>query len=233
VQLTRPICDVRLATPRARIVRVDLQGTRFPFQPGQAIWVGSRGQDQRKPYSIASSPEDVERDGCLELLVGVDADGEAGSHLPLTIGSMLDIDGPVGRFTFPAAPIESRFLFIAGGTGIAPLRAMLRHSVGVPHEAIGLMYSARLPEEFAYADEFRAMADTGAIELRMTVTRDVGPGSWTGTRGRITRAELEPLVHDARTLCFVCGPPTLVDEMPNLLEKLGVAPQRVRTEEWS
>jgi ferredoxin-NADP reductase len=233
VPLTRPLRDVAVATPRARIVRVDLQDTPFPYQPGQAIWVGTEGQDQRKPYSMASSPDDVQRDGCLELLVGVDTEGEAGPHLQLTPGSMVVIDGPVGRFTFPDAPVESRFLFIAGGTGIAPLRAMLRHSITVPHDTIGLMYSARLPEEFAYADEFRAMAEAGVVELRMTVTRDVGPGSWTGPRGRITRAELEPLLHDARTLCFVCGPPALVDEMPKLLETLGVAPERVRTEEWS
>lgn len=230
--LTRPLLDISVATPRARIIHVDLQGTRFPFQPGQAIWVGAHGQDQRKPYSIASAPEDVARDGRIELLVGVDANGEPGPHLPLTAGTLVDIDGPVGRFTFPDAPAESRFLFIAGGTGISPIRSMLRHSIHVPHDAIGLMYSARLPEEFAYVDEVRAMASAGTIELRLTVTRDVGPGNWTGTRGRITRAELEPLVHDGRTLCFVCGPPALVEEMPRLLQELGVPRERVRTEEW-
>jgi ferredoxin-NADP reductase len=232
VLLTRPIADVRAATPRARIVHLDLQGTPFPFLPGQAIWLGAHGAASRKPYSIASSPEDVEREGRLELLVGVDAAGEAGEHLPLHEGALVDIDGPAGRFTFPDHPDASRFLFIAGGTGISPLRSMLRHSIHVPHEAIGLMYSARLPEEFAYAHEFREMADAGTIELRMTVTRNVGPGNWTGTRGRITRSELEPLVHDGQTLCFVCGPPALVDEMPKLLEKLGVPRERVRTEEW-
>ncbi len=231
--ITRPIADVRAVTPRARIVHVDLQGTPFTFLPGQAVWIGAHGQTIRKPYSIASSPEDVAREGRLELLVGVDAAGDTAEHLPLAPGTLVDIDGPVGRFTFPERPDASRFLFIAGGTGIAPLRSMLRHSIHVPHEAIGLMYSARLPEEFAYADEFRSMADAGIIELRMTVTRDVGPANWSGTRGRISRGELEPLVHDRRTLCFVCGPPTLVDEMPKLLEKLGVPRDRVRTEEWS
>ena len=231
--LTRPILDFSIATPRARILHVDLRQTPFPFVPGQAIWLGAHGQDQRKPYSIAGSPEDVVRDGRLELLVGVDAGGEPGPHLALEVGALVDIDGPVGRFTFPDAPEESRFLFIAGGTGISPLRSMLRHAITVPHEAIGLMYSARLPEEFAYADEFRAMSDRGTMELRMTVTRDAGPGNWTGTRGRITRADLEPLVHDARTLCFVCGPPALVDEMPKLLQSLGVAPERIRIEEWA
>jgi len=232
VLLTRPVLDISVATPRARIIHVDLQGTPFPFEPGQAIWLGAHGQPTRKPYSIASAPEDVEREGRLELLVGVDASGEPGPHLPLRPGTLVDIEGPIGRFTFPPVPTESRFLFIAGGTGISPLRSMLRHSVHVPHEAIGLMYSARLPEEFAYADEFRAMAEAGTIELRLTVTRDVEPGNWTGTRGRITRDDLLPLLHDGQTLCFVCGPPALVDEMPKVLQSLGVPRERVRTEEW-
>lgn len=233
MQLTRPVLDIGVATPRARIIHLDLHGVAFPFKPGQAVWLGIHGQDLRKPYSIASSPEDVARDGRLELLVGVDADGDAGPQLPLEVGAMVDIEGPVGRFTFPDAPAESRFLFIAGGTGISPLRSMLRHSINVPHDEIGLMYSARLPEEFAYADEFRAMADAGTIELKMTVTRDPAPGMWTGTRGRITREDLQPLVHDGRTLCFVCGPPSLVHEIPKVLQSLGVPPERVRVEEWS
>ncbi len=230
--LTRPIKDIRTATPRARIIRIDLEGTPFDFIPGQAIWVGVPGDAGRKPYSIASSPEDVARDGCLELLVGVDAAGEAGPHLPLVPGTLVNVDGPAGRFTFPEAPAERRFLFIAGGTGIAPLRSMLRHAVNVPHDVIGLMYSARLPEEFAYATELRTMESQGTIELRMTVTRDVGPGNWTGRRGRISRADLAPLVHDGHTLCFVCGPPALVEEMPRVLEALGVSRDRVRIEEW-
>ncbi len=230
--LTRPVLDIGIATPRARIIHVDLQGTPFPFLPGQAIWLGAHGQDLRKPYSIASSPEDVVQTGRLELLVGVDANGEPGAHLPLRNGCLVDIDGPVGRFTFPDAPEASRFLFIAGGTGISPLRSMLRHSLLVPHDAIGLLYSARLPAEFAYADELRAMAEAKTIELRMTVTRDVGPGDWTGRRGRISRDELAPLVHDGQTLCFICGPPALVEEMPKVLQSLGVARDRVRVEEW-
>lgn len=230
--LTRPISAVRDATPRARTVRIDLQGTAFPFQPGQAIWVGAHGEELRRPYSLAVSPADVARDGCLELLVGVDADGDAGPHLQLSPGALVDLDGPFGGFTFPSHPQETRFLFIAGGTGIAPIRSMIRYALELPHEALGLMYSARSPEEFAFASELRELADAGTIELRMTVTRDVSSGSWVGTRGRIARADLEPLVHDGRTLCFVCGPPALVEEMPRLLGILGVARERVRTEEW-
>lgn len=195
--------------------------------------MGSSGLGKRKPYSIASSPEDVRRDGCLELLVGLDADGTSGSHLSLEPGSLVDLDGPAGRFAFPDRPAASRLLFIAGGTGIAPVRSMLRHAINVPHETIGLMYSARRPEEFAYAEEFQRMADERAIELHMTVTRDAEPGRWAGPRGRISQAELERLVDVRDSLCFVCGPTTLVDQMTGLLLKLGVEPERVRVDGWS
>jgi ferredoxin-NADP reductase len=232
VQLTRPIREVLPVTPRARIVRIDLGDESFPYRAGQALLVGSHGSHQRRPYSIADSPECAERDRCLELLVGVEPDGRAGPHLTMVPGELVDVDGPVGRFTFPEHPAERRFLFIAGGTGIAPLRAMLRHALGVPHDEIGLLFSARTPGELAYEPEFRALADAGRIELQLRVTREVAPDVWGGTRGRLSNADLAPLVHDVKTLCFVCGPPALVREIPRALEALGVPRKRIRTEEW-
>ena len=228
---TLPIRDVVAATPRARIVRLDLGGEPFPYQPGQAVMVGSHGQERRRPYSIASAPEDARREDCLELLVGVDAEGRAGPHLTLEPQALIDIDGPLGRFTFPENPDEQRFVFIAGGTGIAPLRAMLRHALHGRHREIGVLYSARSPAEFAYEAELRELAREGRIELKQAITRDI-PENWTGPRGRIGRADLAPLVHGPATLCFVCGPPALVEEIPKLLEELGVPRTRVRIEEW-
>ena len=93
--------------------------------------------------------------GSLELLVGRRRDGEPGRTCTLDRGALVDVEGPLGRFTFPRRPDERRFLFIAGGTGIAPLRAMLRHALSVPHDGIGLLYSARTAGEFAYEDELR------------------------------------------------------------------------------
>lgn len=230
--VTLRIREVLPATPRARLVRVDLGDHRFPYDPGQAVLVASHGYQKRKPYSIAAAPEDAERDGYLELLVGVDPEGAAGPHLALRPGEAVDVDGPVGRFTFPPDPAERRFLFVAGGTGIAPLRAMMRHALRVAHDEIGLLYSARTPLEFAFEGEFRAMALDGQINLRQTVTREAAD-TWQGTRGRIGHADLAPLVHDRNTLCFVCGPPALVADIPKLLCELGVAPSRVRIEEWT
>ncbi len=223
--------DVSPVTPRARAVRLDLAGRPFPYAAGQAVLVATHGAPMRKPYSIAASPEDAERDDCLELLVGVDENGSPGSHLTLEPGTAVDVEGPLGSFTFPAQPEESRFVFIAGGTGIAPLRAMLHHALAIPHREVGVFYSARTPDEFAYQEELRALASAGRIELRQTVTRTVGDG-WRGARGRIDRAELQQLIHDPGTLCFVCGPPSLVEDIPKLLSELGVAGARIKIEAW-
>lgn len=232
--LTRPILDVLPATSRARILRIDLQDTPFPYAAGQALSIASHGYETRRPYSITNAPEEAERDGYLELLVGVDAAGQAGPHLALAPGMLVDIDGPAGRFTFPEQPEARRFLFIAGGTGIAPLRAMLHHALNVPHDAIGVLFSARTFSEFAYESELRGLADAGQIELQLRVTRETtAPESWTGVRGRLAVQDLAPLVHDRVTLCFVCGPPALVAEIPRALEELGVPKACVRTEEWT
>ncbi len=184
--LTLPIREVLPATPRARIARLDLDGHAFEYAPGQAVSIATHGQDKRRPYSIAAAPEDARRDGWLELLVGVNADGTPGSHLTLAPGTLVDVEGPLGSFTFPPAPVERRFVFIAGGTGIAPLRAMMQRALHLPHRNIGLFYSVRTPDEFAYEMELRGLADAGEIELRQTVTRATDT-DWTGPRGRLNR----------------------------------------------
>jgi ferredoxin-NADP reductase len=229
--LTLEIRDVIPATPRSRIVRIDLAGRRFPYLPGQAVLIAAHGVERRRPYSIAAAPEDADREGWLELLVGVDESGAAGPHLTLERGALVDLEGPVGRFTFPIDPEETRFVFIAGGTGIAPLRAMLRHAMTEPTRQFGLLYSARRPSEFAFEHELQSFARAGRLELRQTVTREAAD-DWTGARGRIRTADLAPLIHHPETVCFICGPRSLVEEMPKLVGELGISAGRIRIEEW-
>ena len=231
--LTLPIRDVIAATPRARIVRIGLNGREFEYVAGQAVMIGNRGSEIRKPYSIASSPEDAHLHRHLELLIGLREEGEPGDHLMLQPGAELDVEGPVGAFTFPAHPAERSFVFVAGGTGIAPLRAMLRHAILGREVArhVGLLYSARTPDEFAFDQEFRELASAGIIDFHQTITRET-EHAWAGDRGRISRSHLQQLVHDRESLCFVCGPRALVEDMPRLLEEIGVDRERIRIEEW-
>lgn len=230
--LTLAIRDVQPATPRARLVRIDLAGHQFPYQPGQALLLARHDYEPRQAYSIAGAPEDAVGDGALELLVGLEETGIPGPHLTLDAGALVDVEGPIGRFIFTGEPADTACVFIAGGTGIAPLRAMLRRALKSPERRVGLFYSARTSSEFAFEDEWLALARSGRIEYRQTVTRETSDG-WTGRRGRIGISDLAPLVRDPGALYFVCGPAALVDDVPKLLDGLGVARDRVRIEEWT
>ena len=185
------------------------------------------------PYSIASAPEDTVTQRYIEFLVKVDAHERWGEHFePLHRGQEIRVHGPRGRFTFPDQPAERAFLFIAGGTGIAPIRGMLRHARSIRQPgSYALLYSARTPDDFAYLPELRGMARRGELRLIATATRG-GDARWKGGRGRIAVAQLAALIDDPATLCFVCGPAAMVDDVPAILRELGIDRSRIRLEEW-
>jgi ferredoxin-NADP reductase len=225
------VTSVRRATPSTRIVRVRPEGASFAYRPGQAAEIAPEAAGGLTAYSIASAPEDTAADGRIEFLVKVDAQGRWGDHYSaLARGHRIRLKGPVGRFVFPARPADDRFLFIAGGTGIAPLRAMIRHGRARGHGPFRLLYSARTPHDFAYRHELCGMARRRELELTLTATRDFSD-RWKGERGRITSVQLAALLDDPATLCFVCGPAAMVDDVPRMLRELGVDRSRIRIEE--
>lgn len=230
--LTLPILESRPETPRNLAVRLGLGGRRFDFLAGQHVRLGDSGQALRCPYSIASSPAETAERGLLEFLIQVDAHGSPGPHLPsLAPGRCLAVEGPAGSFTLPAAAGAPVFLFVAGGTGIAPIRSMVVHLLASrPGARIGLVHAARSPEDLSYAEEFRGLARQGRIQLVESVTREA-PEGWHGVRGRVTAAHLAPLVAGPGALAFVCGPDSLVEEVPRVLATLGVT--SVKTEHWA
>lgn len=213
-------------------MRVRLDAGRFTYRPGQAAQIGPAAGNVLVPYSIASAPEDTAREGYLEFLIRIDAGGRWGEHFePLRRGQQIRVKGPIGGFAFPDHPAEHRFLFIAGGTGVSPIRSMIRHVRASVPGRTRLLYSARTPLDFAYRQELCGMGRRGEIDLLLTATRDVPP-SWRGGRGRIAQAQLAALIDDPATLCFVCGPASMVDDVPRMLRELGIENSRIRIEEW-
>jgi ferredoxin-NADP reductase len=228
------------ATPTTRIVRLDLQGAAFAFEAGQAALIGPADHDVRIPYSIASAPIETLESGWLDFLIKIEPSGRWGHQFDgIAAGMRLGIQGPFGSFMFPGHPEERHFLFIAGGTGIAPIRAMIRQALLQGQEGrMRLLYSAKTADDFAYLPELGNMAIEGGLDLRLHVTREAA-GTWpsapaTALRigGRITLSQLAPLIDDPATLCFVCGPETMVADVPRMLTELGVDRARVRVEEW-
>ena len=187
-ELTLPVRDIIRSTPRTRIFHLDLGAQAFPFVAGQAVFAGLAAGAVRRPYSIACSPGQSRARHALELLVQIDDHNAPDPHLELAAqGTPLRIQGPFGSFSLPPDSTAAPLLFIAGGTGIAPLRSMMWDTLEKGFEPqIDVIYSARSPEEFAYADELRQLETNRRIRLLQTVTRDTG-NDWAGTRGRVSR----------------------------------------------
>jgi len=224
---------VRRATPSSCIVTLDLDGASFSYRAGQVASLSPEGAADPVPYSIASAPEETAADSTLQFLIKFDSGGKWGEHFePLRRGARVSVRGPSGSFVFPDAPAERRFLFIAGGTGISPLRSMINHAVLTQRPGqIALLYSARTPHDFAYLPELRRMARRGELQLTITATRELS-ARWRGAKGRIAPAQLTPLVESPETLCFVCGPASMVSDVPPMLQELGIDRGRIRLEDW-
>ena len=230
--ITVPVRHVANATPRTRILNLDLTRQPFTFTAGQAVMVGLHQSPLRKPYSIASAPWELHKTGVLQVLAQVDDTGTPDPHLELAApGTLIDVEGPFGSFGWTPAFDALPLLFVAGGTGIAPLRSMLMDRLaGSRVAAIAVIYSARSADEFAYRAELEAMAAANRITLSLTVSRLDNP--WDGRRGRIDEALVRQALPSNDACCSICGPPALVSSVTEYLLKLGVKADRILTQKY-
>jgi len=216
------------------VIALRVDAARCPFLAGQAVLIARRGYEPRRPYSIASAPADLQRDGTIEFLVAVDDQGQPGEHLAgLRPGDELDVEGPMGEFVLGAPPPGAPLAFFAGGTGIAPLRAMWRQALADVRDArVTLVYSARTQGHLAFADELGSMARAGAARVSITLTREAAGSDWTGRRGRVDAALVASSIDAARSHAFVCGPPAFVDHVAARLREAGLDAGRIHLEGW-
>ena len=220
------------ATPTTRVIRVALDGTPYSYRAGQAAALGFNEVEPTTPYSIASAPVETARTGYLEFLVKVDGSNRFGAVVSDIKRDMrIFVSRPAGRFGLPPEAAKRPLLFIAGGTGIAPLRSMLIETIAESRrDKLSLVYSARSPEEFAYLEELRGLQEEGSLDLTLTLTGDAS--EWRHARGRAGTEHFVELA-TPRTLCFVCGPPSMVTDLPEALKALGVPGDQIKTENWS
>ena len=225
----RLLSNVR-ETPTTRRIRLALDGITFQYRAGQAASLAA-GASEFTPYSIASAPVETTQHGWLEFLVKVDGSSRFGAIVDrLDAGTKIRVEGPAGRFLLPEGDPDRPLLFVAGGTGIAPLRSMILQALHGGHRGqLSLVYSARQPDEFAYVDELRQLSTDGRLALSLTLTGDAD--DWTYSRGRTGAAHLEDFL-EPRLTAFVCGPPSMTADVPAALRSLGLPADRIRTEGW-
>jgi ferredoxin-NADP reductase len=226
----QPARVVELVSENARTTSLVLDPPGWPGHlAGQHVDVRLTAEDgyqAQRSYSIASAPED---DHVVLTVERLD-DGEVSPYLTETLqpGDDLEMRGPIGGYFVWQASLGGPLLLVAGGSGVVPLRAMLRHHHATgSHVPTRLLYSARTRADLIYPAE---LAGDGTI---ITLTRE-RPQGWDGRTGRIDRALLAEAAWPTaqRPLVYICGPTGFVEGAAEALVALGHEPSRIRTERF-
>ncbi len=231
---TASVVELVEETASTKSIVLELPGWRG-HRAGQHVDVRLTAEDgyqAQRSYSIASAPEDRH----LVLTVQRLEDGEVSPYLVdvLQPGDDLELRGPIGGYFLWESALGGPLVLLAGGSGIVPLRAIVRH-----HEATGsqipirLLYSARSLAEVIYREELVRFAAGGDVDVAIALTR-AWPEGWSGHRGRVDAALLEQTAWSPqlRPLVYVCGPNGFVEAAANALVALGHDAGRIRTERF-
>jgi ferredoxin-NADP reductase len=186
------------------------------------------GYSAERSYSIASAPGEP-----VAITVERLDDGEVSPYLTeeLRVGDELELRGPIGGY-FVWDGGRGPLLLLAGGSGVAPLRSILRYRERSGSTApVRLLYSARSLPDVIYRDELDRYHD--GVQVTYTLTRSQPPG-WTGHTGRVDAALLADVAWPVSQgpLAFACGPTSFVEVVAGELVTLGYPADRVKTERF-
>jgi len=191
------------------------------------------GYRAQRSYSIASAPHDAR----LELTVERLDDGEVSPYLvgELRVGDKLELRGPIGGYFVWRPEGDRPLMLVAGGSGVVPLMAMLRHrQTASQRPQASLLYSSRTIDDVIYREELeRIAAARDGVSVRQTLTRAQPPG-WTGFARRVDESMLRDAgwPAESRPEVFICGPTAFVETVASLLVDMGYQPDWIKTERF-
>jgi ferredoxin-NADP reductase len=228
------VTDTRQETPRVKTIALDLAEWRG-HRAGQHVDVRLTAEDgyqAQRSYSIASAPEQG-----LELTVERLDDGEVSPYLvdELRKSDGLEIRGPIGGyFVWEAGDMRPVFL-VAGGSGVVPLMAIIRHRIAVGASTpMRLLYSSRSLDDVIYRAELdQVAANDNGIVIVHTLTR-AQPEGWSGYSRRIDNDMLREVAWSPgeSPAVFVCGATRFVEVVAEGLVGLGYDPRSIKTERY-
>jgi CDP-4-dehydro-6-deoxyglucose reductase, E3 len=227
-------------TPSVRRLVIALPpAVRFRYRAGMHVEIRVPGLRRPRPYSIATAPDEqgLPPSGLLELYVARHAHGRASGwlHDPERLGEEVALRGPSGTFRLPEGAIGPA-LCLAGGTGLAPLLAIVRSALAAGRrDPIRLIHSLRDRNEIFAQDALYALARRpGRFSYALTLSAATRVEPASGWRaGRIQGwlpAEMPDL---SRHWVLAAGPPAFVDEMVAMAGELGAVPERILTDHFA
>jgi phenol hydroxylase P5 protein len=224
------VTELRDIARETRLVRIELDGP-MTFAPGQYVSITVPGRGVTRTYSMANPPA---QDTTIELNVRRTSGGAASDgwvFSTLAVGDRVELSGPYGRFVLhPARPEPA--IMIAGGTGLAPILSMIRHTLADPDATTVLhLYQGAREEQDLYAvEELRALA--AAHPDRFTYNPCLSEQDWPGRTGLVTEVIDEDFDRLHGHVGYVCGPPAMVDAALKLLMRKRLFPRDIFREDF-
>ncbi len=226
------VVDVVTETPRVKTIAFDVPG--WPgHRAGQHVDIRLTGEDgyqAERSYSIASAPDGTR----VELTVVRIDDGEVSPCLDqLQPGDQIEFRGPAGGYFAWEPSLGGPLLLVAGGSGIAPLMAMIRVRAAAGSDAdTRLLFSSRIWDDVIYRQELeRLIGNRLAVVHALTASQPTGWAGYARLVDADMLAEVGP-APAARPLVYVCGPTRFVEAAAEALVRLGHQPQAIVAERY-
>lgn len=195
----------------------------IPFVPGQVAVLSVAGETPAY-FAFASAPEDAE----LEVLVKQKM-GASSLIFNLQTGERIELLSVAGHGFALDAQQGKDLVFVAMGTGVAPLRSALRHVLKRKEEfgQLVVLYGARTPDDFCFRDETDAWED-GGVELRQVISRPDGH-DWSGPTGYVQSLLDNVLPNLAAPVALICGSTEMIEQTRDRLGQMGFKPEEILT----
>lgn len=201
------------------------------YYAGQYLTILLDGDDERRSYSIANIPDGS---NIVELVIEIIPDGKCAQYIvAAAIGDTVDIIAPFGRFVIPQTSTTEQMLFVATGSGIVPVKAMIEHALFLRSTAstIYLVWGMRYEEDLFWIDMFNEWQHRFSnFVVLYSLSRP--SEEWKGMEGRVTM-HLDTVPINASTDVFICGNKQVIHDVRERVVQFGAEKKHIHTEQFS
>jgi benzoate/toluate 1,2-dioxygenase reductase subunit len=216
------------------VIRLELElaeGSWFDFKPGQFVQLKIPGTDQSRSYSIASTPADLPK---IDLLIRLLPKGLTSEWLRTSAkpDDTVELEGPFGSFFLRPAPASAPHLMIAGGTGLAPMLAMIDTLRARPgRKPLIILSFGCASADALFHQEPLSLRTHWMPSLETRICIDRGEASEDVRLGNPVDAMVESAL-DPASIAYLCGPPAMVAAARDALQAAGLSPDNIHAEQF-
>ena len=210
-------------------ITISLEDALPRYLAGQYAEITAAGISAPRSYSFACAPSRQSQKEITFYIRHV-PNGEMTTwlHAQSRTGNAVTVSGPHGSFFLRDA--ESPILCIAGGSGLAPIKALLEQMVSDEStRAVRFLFGARRQEDLYCLQEIEDIATShrGQFEFVPVLSDEPASSGWQGLRGLVTEFIDTPDSSLATTQAYLCGPPPMIDSAIEVLTTKGVSADQI------